>query len=248
MVDNNPFFMKLYNEINTDFITYSPDTSEEERNSIITRAFKLFSSNTFPKVVKINFKEEIENPIKLFSSTRENNMFMFRTLQTNMDIPHIPPDTYKIYKETSFSLFENYSKTLEYLSGKFYINDLVSCRETINKFREGRILCWSNTNILLNHLLQTNYQKLDLDIITYGSPILIPLYDCIKSSVNLYHEDDWMLGFISALYNLDISTISKDKLIEVELSNNQVCKMVIISKNKFVDGFTLPHRYYYAFF
>lgn len=255
-MENNPFFMKLYSEINDDFATYSPMTTDEEKMQIINKAMRLFSSNTFSKIKEMRVIEEIDDPIGKFKSGYVNNLFMCRSLLKEIPIPHNPPSHYKIFNETSTNLYENYSRTLDYLTGKFYLNDVISCRDDLNNFNTGRVLCWSNTNILLDHILQTNYQYLDIDLVTFGSPLLIPNYTTLKNSVNLYHEDDWMLGFVSALYNINISDLQKDKLIEIQLDNDQICRLVIISKNKFQIDFTLaptlaptlPHRYYYAFF
>lgn len=248
-MENNFFFMRFYKEINDDFDTYSPTSTEDEKIQIVNKAMSLFSSSVFPKKNKLAIlDDDISDPIETFKSKHDNNLFMCRTLLKDIKIPHSPPNHYKIFNETSTTLYENYSRTLEYLTGKFYINDVIACRNEINNFNNGHVLCWSNTSILLDHILQTNYQKLDIDILTFGSPILVPSYKTITNCTNLYHEDDWMLGFVSALYKLDISDIPRDKLVEIELDNNQVCKMVIISKNKFQNDFTLPHRYYYAFF
>ena len=247
-MENNPFFNKFYSTISEDFEVYRPGTTDEEKGTIIHKAMRLFSSSRLSPIKKINIDEDIESPIEKFTSTMENRLFMFRSLQTNMTAPHNPPETYKVFNETSFDLYENYSKTLDYLQGTFYIKDVISCRDEINNFKKGRVLCWSNTNILLDHVLQTNYQKLDIDLLTFGSPILVPNYKTISNCINLYHEDDWMLGFVSALHKIDFANIPKDKLIQCEFENNQTSKFVVISRNKFLEGYTMPHRYYYAFF
>ncbi len=245
-MESNPFFMKFYETITEDFTIYKPDTTEEEKQALINRAMMLFSSNKIPKIINITFENDVENPIDTYSSKQQNNLFMFRALHTDAPVPHQPPEKYKMFYETSFNIYENYSKTIDYLNNKFYINDVISCREQLNTFTNGRILCWSNTNILLDHILKTSSKIDDLDILSFGSPILMPKYT--NKCINLYHEDDWMLGFVSVLHKIDFSTIPRDKLVKCTFENGIVSEFVVISRNKFSEGFTLPHRYYYAFF
>lgn len=232
-------FDKFYQTVNIDFDVYRPGTTNEEKQCIFEKVVHLLST----QVHHIEWISESEY-IDSHKGCNKKNVFMYRKIYDKTIVQHEIPQHYKLFLETSSDLFTNYMKTIDNLQGNsFLIQDIENCKNSILDI--DRVLCWSNTSILLNQVLK-KYNNPDLQIITFGSPIILPKYNC-KSCLNIYHEDDWILGFMTALYKIDMSRIQTNIIYHC-LIDSKSCEFVILSSDKFSESILEPHRCFNKFF
>ena len=172
-----------------------------------------------------------------------NKIFAFRPYVQDAPLPYEIKD-YNIFVESSSKeIHVNYAKTLESLltkdSCKFDKKSLASLFS-----KPLNIFAWSNTGILLNNMMQDEIYKerfINANIITFGSPILVKKKACNKC-INIYHQDDWILGLLKIVYNgFDFSNVKKN-VIHKTTTNEE---FVILSRACFkhsAASIEHPHR------
>lgn len=235
------YFSKFIEVLENDFDTYCPIVNEKKQD-LLDKSIALFNSKIYNIRTLDTYK--IANTDFLKNQKYKKPLFMCRPLFYNCPLPHDIPCKYTVFYEKSYDLYTNYITTINNLSGlDFDEKELLRCKSYVEK--TDKILCWSNSSIILDSLLKNN-DKYDCDILTYGSPMILPKYNS-NSCINIYHEDDWILGFVSALYTLDISKIDKDTLYTFTINDN-ICHMIILSRNNFYGVQCDPHRCFNHFF
>lgn len=248
---NTPAYSLFFQTILEDIKTHRPLTTEIEKDYLLKKAMKVFSS--FVHVATYSIKESNATISQIMENFKkqQNKLFMFRSLTKESPLHVTIPDEYTIFSETSTDIYNNYLRTLDALENG------VSDSEDINKFYNKcshslikNVFSWSNTGILLNNILQKNDIKFNIkfdNIITYGSPVLVS-YHCI----NIYHENDWILGFVSAYYKIDIEKLERNCIYEVYI-NDEVYDLLIASSDTFPNHNTdleeevTPHRSFIYF-
>lgn len=235
------YFSKFIEVLENDFDTYCP-IPNQKKQELLDKSIALFNSKIYD--IRTHEMHKIANTDFLKNQTYKNPLFMCRPLFNNCPLPHTIPHKYEIFYEKSYDLYTNYITTINNISGiDFDQSEITRCKSYIEK--ADKILCWSNSSIILELLLK-NQEKYSCNILTYGSPIILPKYNS-NSCINIYHEDDWILGFIGALYTLDISKIDKDVLYTFTINDN-ICNMIILSRNNFYGSECEPHRCFNYFF
>lgn len=235
------YFSQFIEVLESDFNNYCP-ISNEKKQELLDKSISLFNSKIYN--IKTISVKKINNIDCFKTEPHKNPLFMCRQLYKNCPLPHFLPPEYNIFYEESNDLYTNYLSTINtLLNSEFNQSEITRCKSYVDN--ADKILCWSNSSIILNHILK-NKGSNDCNIITYGSPIILPKYKS-NSCINIYHEHDWILGFISALYTLDISKIEKDILYTFSI-NDETCMMIILSQNNFKQVDCEPHRCFNYFF
>lgn len=172
---------------------------------------------------------------------KKDILFMSRRLPTE-ELPHTLPSGSQQFFETCNGVYQDYMTTLCNLLGERYIQtDLEMLRSILQENRSCTILCWSNTSIILSHVLKDMTGLENLSVVTFGSPILLPA-DSFKC-LNIYHEDDWILGFHESLFVKDkvvndcVSTYIDDK--------QNIYKYLKLSRHNF-NKICDPHESYFV--
>lgn len=247
-MENNHFFQKFCDTVSEDLKTYRPSTTLEEKNNLLSKGVYILSK--IAKQHTLNVTKDHKKLTDIAESDTKQNLFMFRPLQKGSTPPFPPPSSYDIFCESSSDIYDNYMRTMDYLEGSPIIHDDVElCKDKVRNLCNGSsILCWSNSSILLRQVLSDVSNVKNIEVITYGSPILVPKSNKLSCCLNIYHEDDWILGFISVIYGIDIASLPRDRIIECTEYNdaNVQSEFVVFSRNHF--GKTDPHRCYYEFF
>jgi hypothetical protein len=179
--------------------------------------------------------------LKLNDAT--NKIFMFRPYVQDTPLPHDIKD-YKLFVESSSKeVYVNYAKTLETLSSKkdCCTRDKKRLALLFDSATPLNIFSWSNTGILLNNMMHDeNYKDkfINANIITFGSPVLVKKKAC-KKCINIYHQDDWILGLLKIVYNgFDFSTVKKN-IVHKTTTNEE---FIILSRACFKHSTTSPHQ------
>lgn len=174
-----------------------------------------------------------------------NKIFMYRPHVKNTPLPHKIKSDYKIFIENSSEhVHENYTKTLEsLLSNEINEDDKTRLRNLLTR-APLNIFSWSNTGILLNKMMQDSKSSfINANIITFGSPVLVKKYACNKC-INVYHQDDWILGLLKHTYKgFDFSNVKKN-VIHKTTTNEE---FIILSRACFVKSRHSPHQSFNLF-
>lgn len=227
-------FLKI---IDKDFTQHRPETTDEEKHILIQKGTEVFK-NYNPKIefkcsITINSLEQFKKDY-LLNINKKNNLFMCRPLIHDINLP----ENYEIFYETSTDIYNNYLSTINNLNNKlFNESDIEKCKEYL-EYKDS-IVCWSNTSILLNKILKDSDYK-NIFIMTYGSPILLPIYNN-NYCINVYHEDDWIFELLKLLYKIDFNTLERDVVTVISVDNNK-CLFIILSKKHFEKETNEPHR------
>jgi len=166
--------------------------------------------------------------------------FMSRRLPTEK-LPHTLTSNHKQFFETCNGVYQDYMTTLYNLLGERYIQtDIETLKSMLQENRSCTILCWSNTSIILSHVLKDMTGLDNLSVITFGSPILLSAnnFKCL----NIYHEDDWILGFHEALFVKD-KTVNDELCTYIDDKQN-IYKYLKLSRHNF-HKICDPHESYY---
>ena len=220
--------------IKTRIVSKQPNRTEEEFHKLLQRSFEVLA--TYPLRLTYVSSEPMPD-IKLKSPM----LFLSRRLSSE-ELPHpLPSDAIQFF-ETCQGVYQDYMITLDNLLDECFIqSDIDMLKDLINKNKNAVILCWSNTSIILNHILKDMDGLEDLYVVTFGSPILIPSnnFKCL----NIHHEDDWILGFHESLFIKEQQ--EKDKVCTYVDSKERVYKYLKLSRNYF-DKNSDPHESYYV--
>lgn len=245
-MDTETLVTKFFQVVDADLSTYRPETTHEEKIALYSQGVALLSKSHH----KMEWSsEEPLDGIQIDSLKLQNckgrNLFMSRTVNNENTLPYEIPNDYDVFLETSYDIYTNYRITLDYLDNKHFCpNDSQRCATAIATC--DNILSWSNTSILLHHLLDTNPElSKDKILYTFGSPIIVT-NKMAKTCVNMYHEDDWILGLVGALYKIDLNNVKKNVIHNV-LVDSECAKIVVFSRSTFPDPNVDPHRNYYYF-
>ena len=243
----NPVINTFFNTVNADIDTHRPDTSHLERKQLIERAMVIFRDTK--QQYTLTNEEALIHIEDYFNKHATHGIFMYRPLKHDYPLPHPLQHQHSVFIESSSDIYTNYMKTLDYLEGRDYDSDeLMTCASILINKPKSRILCWSNTAILLDKVLdvlQNSIVDHDHDIITWGSPIL--LKKRYNKCVNLYHESDWILGFIGMLYGLDFEQIKRNTKYTLHSSHGESDFIIFAEDNFAKYPKTDPHRYYFLF-
>lgn len=234
----------FFKTVNDDLSLYRPNTTTEERLFLFKKGINIFNKYN-PQIIWGNFNNLIDiNDIMI--KDKESNLFMCRKNTETCELPFIIPNNYEYFLETSTNMYDNYLKTIDNLEGiDFNLDDIKNCRKKI--INKTNILCWSNSSIILNNILNnlTEDESKNINIITFGSPIILPCY-YTKYCINIYHEDDWVIDMVKLLFKLNDKIINLDIIYECFIDNKK-CIFIILSK-KYFDINTEPHRCINMFF
>jgi len=242
-MDNISDFLKL---INIDLLKYRPNTTELEKSFLIQKGFESFK-NYNPNIelkdsIDIIDLEQFKKDY-LLNIGNKNNLFMCRLLSSEITLPHVIPNNYEIFYETSEDIYTNYLSTLNNLNNQLFNVSDIEKLENILQTKDC-IFCWSNPSIILNKILkETNYKN--LFVLTYGSPILLPIYNT-KYCINIYHENDWIFKLLKLYYKIDFNNFEKDKILSLTIDNNK-CLFIILSRKYFINENSEPHRCFNLF-
>lgn len=237
-MDNN--ISDFLNLINVDLIKYRPLTTEQEKSFLIEKGIEIFKNykpdiNFIEDFMKINSLNEL----KLLFNNNNKNLFMCRLLSSEIKLPHIIPNNYEIFYETSNDIYNNYLSTLNNLNNELYNkNDLDIVKQKLKNYTN--IFCWSNPSIILNKILSENKIINNLHILTFGSPVILPVYNN-NYCINIYHEDDWIFKLLKLYYKFDFNNLEKDIIKTFTIDNNK-CFIIILSRNHFKNETSEPHR------
>ncbi len=246
--DNVKTFFKIIQE---DLSVYRPQTSLNEVNKLLATGLSVLNNNKneVNKAIESEFSFSCIDELKTFISANivlNKKGFLWRPLYSGAPIHHVIPSDYDIFTEVSGDIYENYMYTLNALSSKhFDKNDLEKCLQFL--YNHDYILVWSNTAIIVDNLLSENENELkEKNITIYGGTTLVAHKDNLFI-LNIYHEDDWILGFVKNIYNIDLLKELKRNVIYDLFINKKSYKIVIISEDLFHDKNVLPHRQYNHF-
>lgn len=244
----HPVLHKFHQTINDDLTMFRPQTTPEERNHVVSRGLYLLNKP------RPTISYMYNSPIKALTTItvpHGPSLFMCRPLNSKLPLPITPPkDKYKIFKETSTDIYENYLRTIDYLEGHSFLpEDLNKCKSAITNDILN-VLCWSNSSILLNKVLSDCAEMMEknkshLHITTFGSPLLIST-DNNTTAINVYHEDDWILGFMLYLNSLESPEYQVRNTIHTVMIDDKCRKYVILSRDWFAESTQNqePHRCY----
>lgn len=231
---------RFFKVIHADLDIYCPNITNEERGLLLSKGMDMLKA--------VNYKISNVQDSGVFDGKdmkKHKNLFMCRKICESACLPHRIPDTFDVFFEKSSDMYSNYMKTLDYLQD---INwDLKDQEQCIKYLRNCEyLLCWSNSSLLLRHVLEEDpslsYNK---NMITFGSPVLLPTFEA-NTCINIYHEDDWILGLVQALHQVDIAQYPLDRVHSC-LVRNQKCNFLILSRTTFSDDQTEPHRCFHYF-
>lgn len=218
---------------NTDLDMHRPQTTLEEKLSLLNIVQTMMV--TSPRSVT-SISERYEY---VWSDDLKGvpSLFMFRILCHN-DPPTVQiPDNYATFKESSSTdLVINYMTTINAIMGNTSTidMDIERLHETLSTRNPQKIVCWSNSGILLARYLELYPPpQTDSTIYTFGSPVLVPY--CI----NFYRENDWILDLMMPLYKIDPSQFKKDIMYDVVLGQSSLKASFIILTN--TDASVRPH-------
>lgn len=238
----------FFQTVNKDLSIYRPETSDEEKIFLMHKIIELFTEYN-PNITFIN-SYKIINIKELWYSNipkhKKKHIFMCRKINEYYELPFNIPKNYDLFFETSTDIYNNYLKTIENIKGNlFNLDDIKICKEVIKNI--DNILCWSNSSIILNKILENldKEESKDLQIITYGSPIILPCYYS-KYCINIYHEDDWIIELVNSLFKLDIKLLERD-VVYTYIINDKKCMFIILSRKHF-DKKIEPHQCVQMFF
>jgi hypothetical protein len=246
-MDTESLVTKFFQVVDADLSTYRPETTHEEKIALYSQGVAVLSKVNH--TVEWCSEEEPLTEAQVNSFKLKNregkSLFMSRTVNNENTLPYEVPKTYDVFLETSYDIYTNYRMTLDYLDNKNLCpRDSKKCVSMI----EGcnNILSWSNASILLHHLLHENAGLADGKYIyTFGSPVLVA-HPKTNVCINLYHEDDWILGLVGALYKIDLNGVTKN-VVHNFVVDSECVKLVVFSRSMFPDASIDPHRNYYYF-
>lgn len=223
---NNLFFKT----VNEDLSIYRPETTNEERLNLFKKGMELFTE--YNPIIVWSDEYSLLNLDMLMIKDKRENLFMCRTNSKYCELPFIIPKNYDIFFETSTNIYDNYLQTINNLKGElFNLDDIDRCKKNI--INKTNILCWSNSSIILNNILSTltKSESENINIITFGSPIILPCY-FTKYCINIYHEEDWVIDMVKSLFKLENKVIKLDIIYKCTIDNKK-CIFIIISKKYF---------------
>jgi len=237
---NTSAFASFFKTISEDFDIYRPETSDHERDDLLNKAISLFHSETNNKVEIVSKDNVMTIDALKLEQSNKNNLFMYRPLQKGFGLPFEIPSCYDVFEESTGDIYENYIRTIENLGNQsFLTQDIARCKLCLANYTT--VLCWSNTSILLNKVLNDAAEFQNTFVLTYGSPLLLPL-SSLRDCINIYHEDDWVIGLVNAYYKTDLLSLERNIVYEATINGGKRCKFVIFSKDSFKNAVNEPHR------
>jgi hypothetical protein len=223
----------LLEMFNTDLDVYRPQTTLEEKANLVNIVATMMTTSQ-RSITSIS-----ELPEYTWSDDMKGvtSLFVFRILCRN-DPPTVAiSGNYKIFQESSSTdLVINYMSTINAIMGDMSIIDIDVERlhQTISTINPKKIVCWSNSGILLSRYLELYPPpQTAATIYTFGSPVLVP--HCI----NFYRENDWILDLVMPLYKIDQSQFKKDIMYDIVLGTSGLSTSLIILSN--TDEAVRPH-------
>lgn len=230
-MDNNSSFTLFFITLERDLSMYRSHTTESEKTDLMKRAFQFFSQDNHDCKLLTSCSINTINEIT-FRPHPQNGLFLYRKLHEGATIPHNIPKHFDIFEESSFDIYENINRTLSNIEGhSFDTDDVERLSLVLNNHSYDGFLCWSNTSIILDHVLRTTDIVLNGQIITFGSPIIIPHRNGVQCT-NVYHEDDWILGLVNAIYKINLSLLDRNTLHVFDIDGKHA-ELVVFSKDKF---------------
>jgi hypothetical protein len=229
--------MSFFATILEDLEKHRPDTTEEEKQYLVQIIQSLLQKPRADLVLLSSSPyEHTEN------DTSEPALFLWRPLIKDTLLPHALPSNYRIFQETSEDIYSNLLTTLNNLQGNHFnskdIDEIVLGSQSCIKKMFG----WSNTSILLEQVMK-RHSFPETNVFTFGSPVLIPVMNC-KNAVNIYHENDWMLDFVAALYHLNVNSLERNVMHTFLMNGEMITYLYIVTET---DPSTTPHRHYHLF-
>jgi hypothetical protein len=206
----------------------------------------------FMKLIKIKPEIQIHSTKLPFLNIlkKTNRIFMYRPHQYDTKLPHIVDGTFSIFVESSEDLFSNYMRTIKNITGEEPIRKddkerFMSMIGNGNGNGDLNILCWSNSNILLSDVMKNHGNLfINANVINFGGPILLKKGPC-QNCLNIYHQDDWILGLLKIIYDFDFSNVKKNVIHKTKTNE----EFIILSRRIFTSSSTKdhPHRCYDIF-
>lgn len=248
MIDSLPENVKTFFQvIKEDLAIHRPQTSLVEINELLTIGLSVLNNKKeISKKVESEGKFSSLEELKTYITTNtvlHKKGFLWRPLYLGAPMHHEIPSDYDIFTEVSGDIYENYMYTLNALSDRhFNKNELKQCQDFLHN--HNYMLVWSNTAIIVDTLLTENEIQ-DKTIIVYGGSLLVAQKD--NFVLNVYHEDDWILGFVKIIYNIDLHKELKRNIMYEIFVNQNLYKIIILSEDLFKDKNILPHRQYNHF-